>query len=145
MEHELSFMKSDPFLTRIKARARANQLCIALGSRFSGDASLPKIAQEIKTHFAISIDVEHEFAWFKKWNELIDLAEKAAGRQGVVEFVKYRVDQIPVSQTHRKVAAIPVSNFIDVSLDRRLITALKEGGRDPILHEFLSGFMGSWR
>jgi hypothetical protein len=40
-------MMKDSFINRIKAKARANQLCIAVGTSFSDGMGLPTMAHEI--------------------------------------------------------------------------------------------------
>lgn len=135
----------DPFLKRIRSKARSNQLCIAIGSRYSGELSLPRIALEIQAEFSVDFSVAHEFEWFIKWNEFIDAAEKKATRAELVHFVRDKSTKASVEETHRKLATIPISNFIDISLDRRFIAALREGGKSPICHEFNGGMIGSWR
>jgi len=138
-------MMTDPFLKRIRSKARSNQLCIAIGSRFSGELSLPRIALEIQTEFSVEFSVAHEFQWFIKWNEFIDAAEKKATRAELIQYVREKSTNASVEEIHRKLATIPISNFIDISLDRRLIAALREGGKSPICHEFTGGMIGSWR
>jgi hypothetical protein len=138
-------MITDSFLKRIKSKARSNQLCIAIGSRFSGEFSLPRIALEIQTEFGVDFSVTHEFEWFTKWNEFIDAAEKRAKRAKLIEFVLDKIATASVEEIHRKLATIPISNFIDISLDRRFIVSLKEGGKSPICYEFAGGMIGSWR
>lgn len=100
---------------------------------------------QIKTEFGVSFAVTHELDWFVKWNEFIDAAEKTAKRNEIIEFVRNKVANASVEENHRKLATIPISNFIDISLDKRFIIALKEGGKSPICHEFSSSMMGSWR
>jgi len=138
-------MINDSFLKRIKSKARSNQLCIAIGSRFSGELSLPRIALEIQTEFEVDFSVTHELEWFAKWNEFIDTAEKKAKRAELIEFVRDKVATASVEEIHRKPATIPILNFIDISLDRRFIVFLREGGKSPICYEFSGSMIGSWR
>ena len=138
-------MINDPFLSRIKSKARSNQLCIAIGSRVADEFSLPNIAIEIRSEFGIDFEVKHEFEWFIKWNEFVTEVEKKANRVKIKDFLRKKVSTSKIKEIHRKLATIPISNFIDVSIDRRFILALKEGGKSPIIHEFENGLMGSWR
>jgi hypothetical protein len=138
-------MINDSFLRRINSKARSNQLCIAIGSRFSGSLSLPQIALDIRSRFEIDFTVTHELEWFIKWNEFIDATEKQVKRSEIIEFVRDKVAIASPEEIHRKLATIPLSNFIDISLDRRFILALREGGKNPICYEFSGGMIGSWK
>jgi len=138
-------MIDDAFIKRIRAKARANQLCIAIGSPFSGEMDLSTIADEICSHFSVSFSVKHRYEWFSKWNEFIDTAEKKADRKEIVGYVRMKVASMTPQPIHRKLASIPVSNFIDVSLDRQFLVALQELGKNPIIHSFSGLSMGAWR
>lgn len=49
------------------------------------------------------------------------------------------------TEYQRLVAALPISNFIDLTLDRGLAKALRAIGKQPVEHGPLSGRMGSWK
>lgn len=139
-------MFNDAFISRIKSKARSNQLVIAFGNRFSHQASLPRIAKGLRElHKDIPVGYEHELEYFSKWNEFVAAAESKTSRRELVEYVLHCVRPIKIAPVHRKVAAIPISNFIDTTLDRRLVPAMKESGKVPIVHDFRSGRMGSWK
>ncbi len=138
-------MIDDAFIKRIKTKARANQLCIAIGSLFSGELDLPTIADEIRSHFSVSFSVKHRYEWFSKWDEFIDTAERKANRKDILAYVRTKVASMTPQPIHRKLASIPISNFIDVSLDRQFLVALQEFGKKPISHSFTGLSMGAWR
>ena len=139
-------MIEDSFINRIKMKARANQLCIAVGSRFSVGMDLPTMANEICSHFGVNFPVQNQYEWFSKWNQFIDKVEKENERKEVLSFVREKKELTKPNPIHRKLATIPVSNFIDVSLDRQLIDAMKELEKTPLSHDFSGGLaMGAWR
>ncbi len=139
-------MIDDSFIHRIKMKARANQLCIAVGSLFSGGMDLPTMANEICSHFNVKFSVSNQYEWYTKWNQFIDKVEKKNERQKVWSFVIKKKESTKPKSIHRKIATIPVSNFIDISLDRRLLDSLKELGRQPVSYDFTGGLsIGSWK
>jgi hypothetical protein len=139
-------MIRDSFINRIKMKARANQLCIAVGSFFSVGMDLPTIASEICMEFNVKFSVSHKYEWFSKWNEFIGIAEAAVSRKEILNFVRKKKESTRPHPIHRKLASIPISNFVDVSLDRQLLTALKEHGKQPFPHSFSGGtMMGAWK
>lgn len=66
-------------------------------------------------------------------------------RKEIVGYVQMKVASMTPQPIHRKLASIPVSNFIDVSLDRQFLVALQELGKNPIIHSFSGLSMGAWR
>lgn len=139
-------MIKDSFVHRIKIKARANQLCIAVGSNFSAGMDLPTIADEICTAFNIKFSVGNKFEWFIKWNQFIAKTEERITRKELLNFVRKKKESTKPNPIHRKLASIRISNFIDVSLDRQLLKALKEHGRTPLSHSFSGGtMMGAWK
>ena len=139
-------MIKDPFISRIRMKARANQLCVAIGSFFSVGISLPTVATEICSKFDLAFPVANGFEWFTHWNKFIELAEKSISRKELLAYVRKKKESTSPHRIHRKLASIPVSNFIDVTLDRQLITALQEHGKKPFDLSFSGGIMmGSWK
>jgi len=138
-------MKNNGFLTRIKSKARANQLSIALGGDWSGKAAIPELAQKLENRFEVHVGAQHRYEYYLRWNRLVDLVESKASRETLWEFIVEEAGSIPIQQIHRKLACIPISNFIDLTFDRNLVQALQEVGRKPILHAFLHQRMGAWR
>ena len=46
---------------------------------------------------------------------------------------------------HQKIASLPISNFIDTTFDRSLYRAIISIGKKPILHDWKSQQIGSWK
>lgn len=138
-------MAVDAFLARIKEKARANQLAIAVGGMFSAETAIPSLAQSLQSEFDVSFPVQHEFEYYARWNEFVDLLEEKVNRETVWRTVAERVASVQPTSIHRKVAGVPISNFIDATVDRRLTKALIEGGKRPILHAFRQQAIGQWR
>lgn len=138
-------MPIDAFLARIKDKARANQLAIAVGSAFSGETAIPAIAEILHKKFDGSFRVSTTFEFYNRWNEFVDHLEQKVDRETLWHDTASRVRDVKPFQIHRKLACIPISNFIDATLDRRLTTALSETGKKPILHAFRQQRIGDWR
>lgn len=137
----------DGLYFRLKTKALGNQVAVAVGSSCSSDKySIPTLAEEIKNTFNISLDVEHPPLFFDKWNDLIKEAEKVVKRPELIRFVRERVQDAQPEVIHKKIAAIPISNFIDTTFDRSLYKALVAAGKKPINHDWrLSQAMGIWK
>lgn len=138
-------MAIDSLIARIKEKARSNQLAVAIGGRFSADAALPALAESLQKRFDISFPTSNAFEYYSRWNEFIDRLEDKVDREVVWRDIAERVASVEPDRIHRKVASIPISNFIDATLDRRFTKALIEGGKKPILHAFRQQRIGDWR
>ncbi len=138
-------MGVDAFLARLKEKARSNQLAIAIGSAFSAETALPALAESLQKQFDILFPVANPYEYCSRWNEFVDQLEKKIDRENLWKNVGQQMESAQVGQIHRKVAGIPISNFIDATLDRRLTKALIEGGKTPILHAFRHQRIGDWR
>src|SRR5438270_6947131 len=122
----------DGLYFRLKTKALGNQLSIAVGSSCSDKKySIPALAEEIIRAFNLEFSVEHRDLFFERWNDLIDEAEKVVKRPELIRFMRERVQDAEPNLLHRKVAAIPISNFIDTTFDRSLYKALIAAGRKP--------------
>src|SRR6266542_1575444 len=138
-------MDVDGFLARIKEKARSNQLAIAIGGKFSSEAALPALAESLQKKFDVSFPTSNIFDYYGRWNKFVDQLEAKVAREILWRDVGNRVASMQPDAIHRKVAAIPISNFIDATLDRRLTKALIENGKKPILHAFRQQRIGGWR
>ncbi|HSK73342.1 MAG TPA: toll/interleukin-1 receptor domain-containing protein [Pyrinomonadaceae bacterium] len=137
----------DDLSYRLKTKALGNQLVIAVGSSCSNDKySIPSLAEEIIRTFNINFTVEHRHFFFDKWNDLVAEAEKVVKKSDLIKFVREKVQDAKPEIIHRKIAAVPISNFIDTTFDRSLYKALIEAGRKSILHDWRnSQAMGIWK
>lgn len=137
----------DGVVERLYTKALSNQVAIAVGSSCSNDAySIPSLAGAIITSFNVDFQVEHPLEFFQKWNELIKAAEKSVGRPELVKFVREKLHDSNLNVLHKKIASVPISNFIDTTFDRSIHKALIAAGRKPILHDWHTGqFMGGWK
>lgn len=137
----------DGLLVRLKLKALGNQLAIAVGSSSSNDGlSLPSLAEEIIKTFNVDFPVDNRYEFFRRWNEFVTKAETVVTRPELTRFVRNKVNDSKPTVRHNKIAAIPVSNFIDATFDRSLYKSLVAAGRKPIVHDSAQGQMiGSWR
>lgn len=137
----------DGLLIRLRTKALSNQLAIAIGSSSSNEeVSIPSLAEGIIKTFQVEFPVDGRLQFFQCWNEFIEKVEKKVPRSELVKFVRARVNNLKPTDRHNKIAAIPISNFIDATFDRSLHKALLAAGRKPITHDWAQGQMiGSWR
>ena len=135
-----------PVLLRLYRKALANELAIAVGSSLSDPKyAIPTFAEAATREFCIDFQVEHPLDYFRLWNEFVDAAEKTSTRKKFAQFaVEYFRDAHP-TEAHEAIARIPVSNFIDTTFDRSLVTALIKEGRQPRLHQWMGESMGGWK
>jgi hypothetical protein len=138
-------MQIDAFLTRIKTKARSNQLAIAIGGAFSGEVAIPVLAKALEADFGVSVPIQDPHGYYGRWNQLVDLLETKTDRKTLCRYVVERANSVQIQRIHRKIASIPISNFIDLTFDHSLTKALVEGGKKPIIHAFLHQRMGGWQ
>lgn len=133
-------------LQRLYLKALGNQVAIAVGSSSSNrNYSMPALAEAIINTFNVDLPVEHSLEYFQVWNDLIKKTRQKVSKEDLINFVRDRMRAAEPEIIHKKIAAIPISNFIDTTLDRSLYKALVAVGRKPILHDWKSQAMGSWR
>lgn len=137
----------DSILLRLKRKALDNQLAIAVGSSSSPHScSIPQIAEGLISAYGIDFSVGERGESFQRWNELVKKAEETVKRQELVGFVRERVKDAKPTFTHRMIASIPISNFIDTTFDRSLFKALVVAGKNPVTHDWArSQMMGVWK
>jgi len=133
-------------LSRLYRKALSNQIAIAVGSSLSDDkVSIPSLAKEIITTYKLDFYVKHSVEYFKRWNELIELAEKVVQISELTKFVRNKIGEVKPTHIHQRLAILPISNFIDTTFDRSLYKAVVAAGRTPILHDWQNQRMGSWK
>jgi hypothetical protein len=137
---------NDGMLARYYDRVLRNELAVAVGSWVSAaELTIPAIGERLNTEFALGFDQWTEPDYFEHWNDFVTAAEAKIGS------VEFRTNMwnllhgVEPTERQRLVAALPVSNFIDLTLDRALAKALRARGKQPIEQGPLSGMMGSWK
>lgn len=137
---------NDGMLDRCYERVLRNELAVVVGSWASDPSTtLPEIGHRINADFSLALDDWASEDFFENWNEFVSAAEE---KLGFVEFRRMMWELLNNSRpTERQqlLAALPVSNFIDLTLDRSLAKAMRAIGKQPIEHGPLSGMMGSWK
>lgn len=135
----------DAALVRLLRKSRSNQAAIAVGALLSPPAcSIPALGRALVDRFGLSFSVDHELAFYQRWNELLALAETTTGRAAVYAFLGSAFEWPEPSSLHRALARIPISNFIDLTFDRSLHRALLESGREPVCHDWDRMSIGAW-
>jgi hypothetical protein len=136
----------DGMRQRLYVKSLGNQVAIAVGSSSSKrDYSMPALAEAIVGTFKIDFPVEHPLGFFQAWNDLIKEARKKVSKEDLLKFVRDKIRNPEPEVIHKKIAAIPISNFIDTTFDRSFHRALLAAGRKPILHDWKTQAIGSWR
>lgn len=139
-------VKRDHLYYRLKSKALGNQLAIAVGSSCSNSRySIPSLGRELIREFKLDFNIEQDYLFFAKWNEIVAEAEKRTTRPALISFVNAIVGDAQPEVIHTTIAQVPVSNFIDTTFDRSLYKALLAVGRKPITHDWgTSMALGSW-
>jgi hypothetical protein len=136
----------DNILHRLRRKSLSNQIAVAVGCSSSDSRySIPTLSEEIIRAFKLNVKVKWDVEYFRVWNEIIEKAEKAVGREQVKSFVSEKVGNVSPNPIHHKIASLPISNFIDATFDRSLHKALVAQGKTPILHDWDTQMMGSWK
>lgn len=131
---------------RLYLKSLGNQVAIAVGSSSSRrDYSMPALAEVIISTFKIDFQVEHPLEYFQAWNDLIKETRKKVSKEDLLNFVRDKIRAPEPEIIHKKIAAIPISNFIDTTFDRSLYRALLAAGRKPIVHDWKTQAIGSWK
>ena len=121
-------------------------MAIAIGSGASPpEYGIPQIARRIEDELGLSMSIRHQSEYFKRWNELIKFALNKCTMEDLLHIVTKAVRNVQPTSLHRSIAKIPISNFIDTTFDRSLLIALIDEGKRPILNDWHSQRMGSWR
>lgn len=131
---------------RLYTKALGNELAITVSTATSDRRySVPATAQAIADRFGIQLELTEDWQFFRKWSEILDAAEAVATRQEIGAFiVEYLSSAEPTLMQHA-IAQIPISNFIDTTLDRSFTKALLAAGRRPLAHDWSRQMVGSWR
>jgi hypothetical protein len=133
-------------LQRLKRKSLSNQIAIAVGSDLSDPkCSIPSLSKELIQSLGLDVKVNSEEEHFRVWNDVIERAEKRIGREKVKAFIAEKVQIVGPRPLHHKIASLPISNFIDATFDRSLCNAVVAQGKTPILHDWESQTMGSWK
>lgn len=137
---------NDAMLSRCYERALRNELAVAVGAWVSpAHLTIPAVGAMVKERFGVGGGDWQPHDYFERWNDFVAAAEK---KIGAVEFRRIMWETLSgaePTEAQRLVASLPVSNFIDLTLDRGLAKALRAIGKRPVEHGPFSGRMGSWR
>ncbi len=137
----------DDIELRLKRKALSNQLAIAVGSNYSDSKfALPQLAKSIISNFHLNFKFDEDSEVWEKWNDFIKQAEKEVTRNELTAFVAKLTTGVEPSFSHRMIATIPISNFIDTTFDRSFYKALLANRNEIIKHDFgQSQMMGIWK
>lgn len=99
----------------------------------------------LNREFQIGWVQEDPSSYYARWDEFLTEAERKGGWQAVRQRLQnYLHDSKPNDQL-RRIAALPISNFIECTPDRLLIKALVEIGKQPIVHDESTMSLGEWK
>lgn len=133
-------------LSRIYRKTLGNQIAIAVGTGCSEFGyGIPDLALQIEQRFEISIKTKQSSEYFQRWNDLIKLALQRSTQEEIIQIIADVVKNAKPTNIHRLVASVPISNYIDTTFDRSLLNALTDAGKTPIVHDWHSQRIGSWR
>jgi hypothetical protein len=138
----------DGTVLRIYRKALANELVIAVGSGLGPESkSIRSLIDAVRDHFVLPEPDESAHRWpCKTWNRIIDAAQEQGDWQAVSQLLSQSLGSPTVTDAHMVLARVPISNFIDATLDRALLNAIRKQGRNPKLHDWTgSRMIGAWR
>lgn len=129
---------------RIYQKALANELVIAVGSGASpSHCSIPALCRQLREKFPQEELPEADT--FRSWNAIVDTLLGEMSKERLLEILNTLVGDPELGLIHRNLAAVPVSNFIDLTFDRSLAAALQEAGRVPTIHDWKAIRIGEWQ
>jgi len=135
----------EPMLARFYEAALENRLAIVVGDSASDSSvSVAAIGAWLNETLQLGVEVTHPWQYYQCWDELLDVAKKRIRLEELRGMVRSRIESAKATEMHRFFASIPISNFVDLSLDRGLAKALRAAGRQPIEHEGM-GMIGNWQ
>jgi hypothetical protein len=135
-----------PLLNRLRRKAISNELVLVVGDSANSDrASLIALAKNIIKKYNLRIDPQPDTEIFRLWNHIVDEAEKRESREDLIAYARAEVSSPNVNAPYRKAANLPISNFIDLTIAHRLLPALHDLGKQPVVHSCVVGVMGMWR
>ncbi|HEV8431882.1 MAG TPA: toll/interleukin-1 receptor domain-containing protein [Thermoanaerobaculia bacterium] len=144
ISRRVELIETDAFLGRFWEAAINDDLAVAVGASLAPAASLPNVGVQINERLKVGWHARDENDYFEKWDEFVEKAEKRRGRQAVHDAVAALLANVKVTDAHRSIARLPITNFIDATLDRSLTKALLEVGKIPIVHDEMSMRVGEW-
>ncbi len=143
----MSIMAHDGFLARIRQKAHQNRLSIAVSSQHSApQLRLEAIASLLAKNGRASTPPKFPDV-FKAWNPFLETVFPShQDMEKAIVDAFHPLDALPISETQQAVSRIPISNFIDLSIDGGLVRALKQIGREPVVSNCSGGqFIAGWQ
>jgi hypothetical protein len=135
----------DPMLHRFYESAIENRLTIVIGDSASEPSvSVPAVGAWLNETLDLGVKVEHPWDYYDRWDELLAQAGLRLSNERLREMLRTRVEAGGTTELHQFFASIPISNFVDLTLDGGFSKALRAVGRQPFSHEGL-GMIGNWR
>jgi len=129
--------------SRIYRKALSNELAIAVGSGCCPPGcSIPELCAELRRQFPDCPFPKSDS--YLEWDNFVDVLSAAIGKKEAIEIIRDIVGRPKPETIHHNIAAIPISNFIDLTFDRSLYQALICAGKKPICHGWRSQRIGSW-
>lgn len=135
-----------PILNRLRRKAMSNELVVAVGDSTNDDmASLVALGRSIIRRNKLRIELQRSSEVFKLWNRIIDEAEKREKPEDLIAYARTKISNPKLHAIYQKAAALPISNFVDLTIAHRLSPALRDLGKQPVVHDCVTGMMGTWR
>ena len=135
----------DPMLHRFYESALENRLTIVIGDSASQPSvSVPAVGGWLNETLDLGVKVEHPWDYYDRWDELLVQAALRVPNDELRAMLRTRIEVAETTELHHFFASIPISNFVDLTLDRGFSKALHAAGRQPLSHEGL-GTIGNWR
>jgi|GEM_PF-1200212 len=145
ISRRVSLLDKEGMLGRCWDQAINDDLVVAVGENLQPSCSLDAVVQFLNRELGVGWPVREKADYYRLWDDFIVEAERKAGRVRLHEAVSEILSKAKVTDLHRAIARLPLTNFIDASLDRSLTKALREQGKTPIVHDEMSMRIGEWQ
>jgi len=135
----------DPMLHRFYESALENRLVIVIGDSSSEPSvAVPSVGEWLNETLELGVKTEHPWDYYDRWDELLIEAGRRVANDRLHDMLRARIAVAKATELHHFLASIPISNFVDLTLDRGFTKALHAAGRQPLSHDGL-GMIGNWR
>jgi hypothetical protein len=140
-----SSFSREPMLHRFYEAALENKLAIVIGDTASDPSvSVPAVGEWLNETLELGVEVAHPWDYYERWDDLLKAAIERVPADQLRGMLRTRLEGAEATELHHFFASIPISNFVDLSLDRGFAKALRAAGRQPMTHEGM-GMIGNWR
>lgn len=121
-----------------------DDLAVAVGDSIQPELGLDTVGHILNREFRVGWRAKDGGVFYEQWDSFVTAAEEKGGREAVSARVLSLIESVSPTDLHRRIAQLPITNFIDCSIGRTLTKALLAVGKQPIIHGGNSMRLGEW-